>query len=1215
MKREKKAYLTRKMSWSPPRTVVGFVFVVIALLFAIAVTAEEETSEKLLLMRFKQLHVSSDPNSFLSNWLPHAPSPCAWNGVTCSADSRRVTDLDLAGAALSGALHLPTLTSLPSLRRLVLRGNSFSSFNLTVSTTCALQTLDLSYNNFSGKFPFANLTPCNRLTHLNLSNNLITGPGPGPGPGLGLSLAQLDLSRNIVSNVSLLVSALGTSTLLLLNFSDNKLAGQLSETLVSKSASLSTLDLSCNLLSGDVPPRLVNGAVQLLDLSSNNFSGGFSGFDFGECRNLKRLSFARNAISSDEFPRGLSNCNSLELLDLSHNEFKMNIPWGILHNMKSLKSLFLGHNKFDGEIASELGNLCETLVELDLSENKLSGSLPSSFAECSSLMNLNLARNNLSGDFLVSVVSKLQSLVYLDAAFNNITGPVPLSLVNLKQLRVLNLSSNRFNGNVPSSFCPSGLEKLILAGNYLSGTVPSQLGECKNLKTVDFSFNNLNGSIPWEIWALPKLTDLIMWANNLTGEIPEGICVKGGNLETLILNNNMISGSIPKSIANCTNMIWVSLASNRLTGEIPAGIGNLNALAILQLGNNSLSGRIPPEIGGCRRLIWLDLNSNNLTGTIPLQLAEQAGLVVPGRVSGKQFAFVRNEGGTSCRGAGGLVEFEDIRTERLEGFPMVHSCSLTRIYSGLTMYTFATNGSMIYLDLSYNLLSGSIPDNLGEMAYLLVLNLGHNRLSGNIPDSFGGLKAIGVLDLSHNSLNGYIPGSLESLSFLSDLDVSNNNLTGSIPSGGQLTTFPASRYENNSGLCGLPLPSCGGSKNRSAAVGGCKKKQPVAAGVVIALLCFLLFALGFVLALYQVRKTQRKEEMREKYIESLPTSGSSSWKLSSFPEPLSINVATFEKPLRKLTFAHLLEATNGFSSESLIGSGGFGEVYKAKLKDGCIVAIKKLIHVTGQGDREFMAEMETIGKIKHRNLVQLLGYCKVGEERLLVYEFMKWGSLEAVLHERAKGGGSKLDWSARKKIAIGSARGLAFLHHSCIPHIIHRDMKSSNILLDENFEARVSDFGMARLVNALDTHLTVSTLAGTPGYVPPEYYQSFRCTAKGDVYSYGVILLELLSGKRPIDSSEFGDDSNLVGWSKKLYKEKRINEILDPDLIVQTSSESELLQYLRIAFECLDERPYRRPTMIQVMAMFKELLKELQVDTDNDMLDSFSLRENVIDET
>ncbi|CAI0540842.1 unnamed protein product [Linum tenue] len=261
----------------------------------------------------------------------------------------------------------------------------------------------------------------------------------------------------------------------------------------------------------------------------------------------------------------------------------------------------------------------------------------------------------------------------------------------------------------------------------------------------------------------------------------------------------------------------------------------------------------------------------------------------------------------------------------------------------------------------------------------------------------------------------------------------------------------------------------------------------------------------------------------------------------------------------------------------MIGTGGFGEVYKAQLRDGITVAIKKLIHVTGQGDREFMAEMETIGKIKHRNLVPLLGYCKVGEERLLVYEYMKWGSLESVLHQ----GGGRLDWGARKKIAVGSARGLAFLHHSCIPHIIHRDMKSSNVLLDEGFEARVSDFGMARLSNPLDTHLSVSTLAGTPGYVPPEYYQSFRCTTKGDVYSYGVILLELLS-------------------AKQLGREGRRYEILDSELILKAGEEMQ--QYLRIAFECLDDRPFKRPTMIQVMAMFKEL----QVDPENDSIDGLS---------
>jgi protein brassinosteroid insensitive 1 len=232
--------------------------------------------------------------------------------------------------------------------------------------------------------------------------------------------------------------------------------------------------------------------------------------------------------------------------------------------------------------------------------------------------------------------------------------------------------------------------------------------------------------------------------------------------------------------------------------------------------------------------------------------------------------------------------------------------------------------------------------------------------------------------------------------------------------------------------------------------------------------------------------------------------------------------------------------------------------------------------------------METIGKIKHRNLVPLLGYCKIGEERLLMYDFMKHGSLEDVLHDRKKFG-KPLNWEERKKIAIGAARGLAFLHHNCIPHIIHRDMKSSNVLVDEGLEARVSDFGMARMMNVVDTHLSVSTLAGTPGYVPPEYYQSFRCTTKGDVYSYGVVLLELLTGKPPTDSADFGEDNNLVGWVK-LHTKLKITDVFDPELLKDNPTlELELLEHLKIACACLDDRPPRRPTMLKVMTMFKEI--------------------------
>ncbi|KAG9159873.1 hypothetical protein Leryth_007870 [Lithospermum erythrorhizon] len=895
----------------------------------------------------------------------------------------------------------------------------------------------------------------------------------------------------------------------------------------------------------------------------------------------------------------------------------MKIPGDLLGKLNNLKQLVLAHNRFIGELPLELGQICDTLEELDLSGNQLTGYLPSSFTACSSLYSLNLGNNQLSHDFLGNVVSSLTSLTYLYVPLNNLTGLIPPSLSNCSQLRVLDLSANVLTGSVPSWFCSetsaSFLEKLLLPDNYLSGSVPRELGFCKNLRTIDLSFNRLVGSIPSQIWDLPNLSDVVMWANNLTGEIPEGICTNGGgNLQALILNNNFLSGDLPQSLVNCTNLIWVSLSSNHLTGKIPADIGNLVNLAILQLGNNSLTGPIPAGIGKCKNLIWLDLNSNNLTGPVPMEISDQSGLISPGIVSGKQFAFVRNEGGTECRGAGGLVEYEGIRAERLASFHMVHSCPSTRIYRGITVYTFLANGSMIYLDLSYNHLSGIIPENLGSMSFLQVLNMGHNSLSGNIPFSFGGLKSAGVLDLSHNNLQGSIPGSLGALSFLSDLDVSNNNLSGIIPSGGQLTTFPMARYQNNSGLCGVPLPPCGdGHMRHSSSSKGGGRKGTVTLGMIIGIVTSFLCLISLIFALLRAKKHQLKDEQKEKYIDSLPTFGSSSWKLSSVPEPLSINVATFEKPLRKLTFGHLLEATNGFSANSLIGTGGFGEVYKAQLKDGSVVAIKKLIQVTGQGDREFMAEMETIGKIKHRNLVPLLGYCKIGEERLLVYEYMKWGSLESVLHDGDKGEGSYLDWPTRRKIAIGSARGLAFLHHSCIPHIIHRDMKSSNVLLDENLEARVSDFGMARLVSALDTHLSVSTLAGTPGYVPPEYYQSFRCTAKGDVYSYGVILLELLSGRRPIDTAEFGDENNIVGWAKQLHKTNRNRAILDPELMSDVSGESELYHYLKIAFQCLDDKPNRRPTMIQVMAMFKEIL----LDSGSDILDGISVKDSVIDES
>nr|XP_010928900.1 brassinosteroid LRR receptor kinase BRL1-like [Elaeis guineensis] len=1198
----------------------AFFSILLILLYA-SPSSMAATDEASALISFKFSSVKLDPRGFLKNWAtnsssnnPNSDAPCSWTGVICSPADGRVRGLNLSNMGLSGRVSIDALMALPDLRNVDLHGNLFHG-NLSYSgrassLPCSFETVDLSSNSFNETIPGDFLTSCRRLVSLNLSRNSIPG-GISP---FGSSIQVLDLSRNRIVDQGLLKYSLSRcNNLNYLNLSDNKLTGKLGG--ISSCTNLTVLDLSYNIISGEIPANFISkspASLKQLDLSYNNLSGEFSSFNFGSCGGLSVLDLSYNGLHGSGLPPSLANCRQLERLDLSGNHFANEIP-AFWQKFTNLKHLSLANNGFTGEIPPELGRTCGAITELTLSGNQLTGGLPPTFVSCSSLRILDLANNQLSGDFIEQVISTLPSLKRLHLPFNNISGRVPLrALTNCTLLEEVDLGSNELTGDIeiPSGFCSSlpSLRRILLPNNFLTGSVPSELGGCTHLRTIDLSFNFLSGPIPSEIWSLPKLSDLVMWANNLSGEIPQDLCSESASLETLILSYNIITGSIPSSFAKCLNLIWVSFSGNRLVGGIPSGIGNLQNLAILQLGNNSLSGEIPPELGSCRNLIWLDLNSNALSGSIPSALASQTGLIVPGIVSGKQFAFLRNEGGNICPGAGVLFEFESIRPERLANFPLVHSCPSTRIYTGTTVYSFASNGSMIYLDLSYNLLSGTVPESLGTMDYLQVLNLGHNKLMGTIPASFGGLRMIGALDLSHNDLTGYIPGALGTLTFLSDLDVSNNHLTGPIPTSGQLTTFPAARYENNSGLCGVPLPPCGATADDRR--GSHPQRRVFGGSILIAVSLFLLILVSLLLVLYKMKRHQKTEELGGGYVESLPTSGTTSWKLSSVLEPLSINVATFEKLLRKLTFAHLLEATNGFSADSLIGSGGFGEVYKAQLKDGSVVAVKKLIHVTSQGDREFTAEMETIGKIKHRNLVPLLGYCKVGDERLLVYEYMKFGSLDMVLHDKSKGDGVELDWAARKKIAIGSARGLAFLHHSCIPHIIHRDMKSSNVLLDENLEARVSDFGMARLVNALDTHLSVSTLAGTPGYVPPEYYQSFRCTTKGDVYSYGVVLLELLSGKKPIDPLEFGDN-NLVDWAKKMVKENRSNEIFDPELLGKRSGEAELYRYLKIACECLDDRPLRRPTMIQVMAMFKDL----QIDTDSDFLDGFSIGRTIIDES
>ncbi|KAK8587649.1 hypothetical protein V6N12_022133 [Hibiscus sabdariffa] len=1124
--------------------------------------AEAAAGDSKLLLSFK----ASLPNpSLLQNWVPNS-DPCSFDGVTCRLS--RVSSIQLSSIPLSTDFRYVSafLLALENLESLSLFKSNISgniSFPSGSKCSSSLNALDLSENALSGPLSaVSNLGSCSNLKFLNLSGNSLEFSGEESG-GLQLSLRVLDLSFNKISgdNVVSWILHGGCSELKLLALKGNKIAGEVNVS-------------NCENL-------------QFLDLSSNNFSTGIP--SFGDCSALEHIDISGNKFSGD-IARAISSCVNINFLNLSSNQFSGQIPALPTSN---LQYLYLAGNNFQGEIPLNLTQACSSLVELDLSYNNLSGLIPSSFGSCSSLESFDVSSNNFTGKIPIEIFRNMSSLKELGLAFNYFSGPLPESLSTLSNLEVLDLSSNNFSGSIPVSLCENPgnrLQILYLQNNMLSGSIPASLSNCSQLVSLHLSVNYLTGTIPSSLGLLSKLKDLKLWLNQLHGGIPQELS-NIQTLETLILDFNELTGVIPSGLSNCTRLNWISLSNNRLTGEIPAWLGKFSSLAILKLSNNSFYGRIPPELGDCKSLIWLDLNTNNLQGTVPNVLFKQSGKIAVNFIAGERYMYIKNDGSTECHGSGNLLEFAGIRPEQLDRISTRNPCNFTRVYGGHTQPTFNNNGSMIFLDLSHNSLSGMIPKEIGSMSYLFILNLGHNNISGAIPQEIGNLKYLGILDLSYNQLEGSIPQSVTGITMLSEINLSNNHLSGMIPNAGQLETFAANSFLNNSDLCGVPLPPCGSpsagsnSEHRKSNSRQASLARSVAMGLLFSLFCIFVL----IIAIVETKKRRKKDSTLDVYIDSLSHSGTANtnWKLTSAREALSINLATFEKPLRRLTFADLLKATNGFHNDSLVGSGGFGDVYKAQLKDGSVVAIKKLIHISGQGDREFTAEMETIGKIKHRNLVPLLGYCKVGEERLLVYEYMRYGSLEDVLHNQKKTG-IKLQWAARRKIAIGAARGLAFLHHNCIPHIIHRDMKSSNVLLDENLEARVSDFGMARLMSAMDTHLSVSTLAGTPGYVPPEYYNSFRCSTKGDVYSYGVVLLELLTGKRPTDSADFGDN-NLVGWVKQ-HAKLRIADVFDPELLKEDPSlEFELLQHLKIACDCLDDRPLRRPTMIQVMAMFKEI--------------------------
>ncbi|KAI3811516.1 hypothetical protein L1987_21240 [Smallanthus sonchifolius] len=849
----------------------------------------------------------------------------------------------------------------------------------------------------------------------------------------------------------------------------------------------------------------------------------------------------------------------------------------------NVAALNLSDLNLDGELSPSIGEL-KGLLSIDLRGNRLSGQIPDEIGDCSTLKNLDLSFNMLTGDIPFSV-SKLKQLELLILKDNQLTGPIPSTLSQIPNLKILDLAQNRLNGEIPRliywnevlqylglrsnnlegelspDICQlTGLWYFDLRNNSLSGTIPSNIGNCTGFQVLDLSYNRLTGEIPFNIGFLQVAT-LSLQGNQFSGEIPSVIGLMQA-LTVLDLSCNNLSGQIPPILANLTYTEKLYLHNNKLTGFIPPELGNMSKLHYLELNDNQLTGHIPPELGRLTDLFDLNVSGNKLEGHVPENLSSCTNLnslnVHGNRLKGTiPAAFQRLESMT----------YLNISSNYLSGpIPI----ELSRI------------GNLDTLDLSNNEISGSIPSPLGDLEHLLKLNLSRNELTGYLPAEFGNLRSVMEIDLSYNHLSGVLPqelGQLQNLFMLklesnnltggltslvnclslSVLNVSYNNLAGDIPTANNFSKFSPDSFLANPGLCSSSLSSCHASRSTER---GTISKAAIL-GIALGALALLLMILVAVCWPHK----------------SKPFIAGSNDKPVHYPSPklviLHMNMALH-------VYDDIMRMTENLSEKYIIGYGASSTVYKCVLKNCRPVAIKKLYTHYPEYLKEFETELETVGSIKHRNLVSLQGYSLSPSGNLLFYDYMENGSLWDLLHGPLKK--KKLDWDTRVQIALGAAQGLAYLHHDCSPRIIHRDVKSSNILLDRDFEAHLTDFGIAKSLCTSKT-FTSTYIMGTIGYIDPEYARTSRLTEKSDVYSYGIVLLELLTGRKAVDN-----ESNLHHLILSKTANNTVMETVDPEISATCRDLGEVKKVFQLALLCTKRQPFERPTMHEVVQVLGSIL-------------------------
>ncbi|KAL5716582.1 hypothetical protein ACHQM5_018252 [Ranunculus cassubicifolius] len=820
-------------------------------------------------------------------------------------------------------------------------------------------------------------------------------------------------------------------------------------------------------------------------------------------------------------------------------------------------------------------------------------------------------------------------VVGISVQSDSLPGVLPPQLVKLPRLRTFILDRTSIRGPIPKEWGATKLVNIAISGNRLSGTIPVSLANISTLKILAMEYNNLSGALPPELGNLVNLERLLVSSNNFSGTLPESLA-KLTNLKDLFVQASGLQGPIPPGISLLTNITDMRfsdmngtnsripqlnntkslkiliLRNCNLTGEIPSYLGNMPKLTSLDLSFNKLTGSVPSEFSSSSARTFMYFTGNALTGSVPdwiingannidisynnFTLGDSSSLACPrGNVSRvipclENFSCQKNSYSFHINCGGGQVQVNGKQYEE----DLKLGAASTLFVRGSNFVLSDTGKFMDDYDFD-NHIARNISkltteyDELYMTARLSPISLtyyGYCLINGNYTVNLHFAELMFTTGSNYSSLGRrifdiYIQGELVKKDFNIEDEAGGvgKAIIKTFPAVVATNTLEIRFYWAGKGTQAIPIRGTYGPLVSAISVhsdfepsldpeeeeGGKKMSTGIKVVIVLSVLALILIILSFLWWKRCLRCLRWKKEIDEdlRGLDQLTTS---------------------------FTLQQIVAATNNFDYQNKIGEGGFGPVYKGRLSNGTIIAVKQLSSKSHQGNREFINEIGLISSLQHPNLVKLYGCCIDGNQLLLVYEYLENNSLARALLGREEFLLS-LDWRIRRKICVDVARAIAYLHEEAKLKIVHRDIKASNVLLDKDLNAKVSDFGLARLNEDENTHIS-TRISGTVGYMAPEYAMKGHLTDKVDVYSFGVVALEIISGRNNNSYIPRDECDGLLEWAQFLYEKRHEIELVDLRLESNYNKE-EVLAMINVALLCTNTSPTLRPTMSAVVSMLE----------------------------